>query len=562
MRYLAKYIIFAPDGRLIFYTKTIHTMKKLFFTLLLSLTLSIATAADTVRVYQAAVPMLLHETVNPIFDLRTNNTLTNGTLDKVTIEFSNDTPIEYIEAVELYYTGTTSMFLSRTRSQGLKIHAGRYSGGQQIFKHPAYAVPAGKTTGKITPKITIPSTQKLFVGPNFFYLSLRLKKNTPLTATFSPKVTKIEQSGSTAILDQAGKIQPLRVAVSVRNAGDDGIDSYRIPGLATAKDGTLLAVYDIRQTTSTDLQEDIQVGLSRSKDGGRTWLPMQTIIDMRGYGVLPASQNGTGDPAILVDEKTGRIWTIALWNYGIGADRGWTGLKQGLKPEDEAAQIVVASSDDNGATWSQPTNITEQVKRPEWFITLQGPGRGITTADGTLVFAFQYVDTDKLPYATIIYSKDGGKTWKTGKGIKSNTTEAQVVEVTPGVLMINSRDNRGGSRTVMTTSDWGETWIEHPSSRSALIESVCMASIYKTTYQGKEVLFFSNPAVTKGRTHITIKTSTDGGNTWSKGLLLDEEPGWGYSCLTSINDHTIGILYEGSRSEMTFQAIPISALLP
>lgn len=536
-------------------------MKRALFTLILPLIFGIAAAADSVRVYQAAVPMLLDETVNPVFELKTTNTNPKGVFNSVTVEFSADTPTEYIDAVELYYTGTSSMFLSRTRSQGLRIQAGRYGGGQQIYKHPAYAVAAGSIGGKIGKKVAIKSTQGLFVGPNFFYISLRLKANTPLTATFSPRVSHITQSGAAAVLDQAGNVQPLRVAVSVRNAGNDGIDSYRIPGLATAKDGTLLGVYDIRQTSSTDLQEDIQVGLSRSKDGGRTWLPMQTIIDMRGYGVLPASQNGVGDPAILVDDKTGRIWTIALWNYGIGADRGWTNLKQGVKPEDEAAQIVVVSSDDNGATWSKPTNITQQVKRPEWFITLQGPGRGITTADGTLVFAFQYVDIDKKPYATIIYSKDSGKTWKTGKGIKSNTTEAQVVELAPGVLMINSRDNRGGSRTVMTTTDWGETWSEHASSRGALIESVCMASIHKTTYQGKELLLFSNPAVTKGRTHITIKASTDGGNTWSKGLLLDEEPGWGYSCLTSIDDKTVGILYEGSRSEMTFQAVPISAIL-
>ena len=533
-------------------------MKKLIFTFLLLSLFGRAAAADTVRVYQAAVPVMLTDRVNPVFDLKAVNTTPGAVLNGIEVEFSADTPTQYIDAVELYYTGTTSMFLSRTRSQGLRIHAGRYGGGQQIFKHPAYAVLVGSAKGKT---FGLSAAQPLFVGPNYFYLSLRLKKNTPLTAAFSPKITRIDIDGTPAPLIQEGNVQPLRVGVSVRNAGDDGVDSYRIPGLATAKDGTLLAVYDIRRTTSTDLQEDIQVGLSRSKDGGRTWLPMQEIIDMRGYGVLPASQNGTGDPAVLVDERTGRIWTVALWNYGIGADRGWTGLKQGLKPEDEAAQIVVASSDDNGKTWSRPVNITEQVKRPEWFITLQGPGRGITTSDGTLVFAFQYVDTDKLPYATIIYSKDGGATWRTGKGIKSNTTEAQVVELEPGVLMINSRDNRGGSRTVMTTSDWGETWTEHPSSRGALVEPVCMASIYKTTYQGRELLVFSNPATTKGRTHITIKTSTDGGRTWSKGLLLDEEPGWGYSCLTSVDEQTIGILYEGSRSEMTFQAVPISALL-
>lgn len=535
-------------------------MRKLFFISLIALLALSATAADTVSVYRAAVPVMLYNDVNPVFDLKVVNSEQKATINSIKVEFSKDTPIKFIESIDLFYTGTTSMFLSRTRSQALKIHAGRFSGGQTIYKHPAYAVPISKAS-KVSLKTELKCEKDLFVGPNFFYISLRLKPNTPLTATFEAQITEIKINSTPAPLSHKGSDTPLRVGVSVRNAGDDGVDSYRIPGLATAKDGTLMGVYDIRYTSSTDLQEYIKVGLSRSTDKGRTWLPMQEIIDMTGYGVLPASQNGVGDPAILVDEKTGRVWTVALWNYGIGGDRGWTSLKQGLKAEQEAAQIVVASSDDNGKTWNRPVNITSQVKREEWFITLQGPGRGITMKDGTLVFAFQYVDTDKLPYATIIYSKDGGKSWKSGKGIKSNTTEAQVVELSDGVLMINSRDNRGGSRTVMTTTDMGQTWVEHTSSRGALQEPVCMASIYKTSYKGREILFFSNPNTTKGRHSITIKASTDNGETWSKGLLLDEEPGWGYSCLTSVDESTIGILYEGSRSEMTFQAIEIEDLL-
>ncbi|MEG0725388.1 MAG: sialidase family protein [Mucinivorans sp.] len=538
-------------------------MKKNLFALLAIFVVplfAMATAPDTVNVFNVTVPVMLGENVNPVVDLKVTNTLPSAMLSAVEIEFPSTTPTKYIESMELYYTGTSSMFLSRTRSQALRIHADRFSGGQMIYKHPAYAIPTGgaKVMGS---KCVINSTQKLFVGVNYIYVSLKLRKDTPLTATFEPQIKAVKINNQPMPLIEKVAPTPLRVGVSVRNAGNDGVDSYRIPGLATAKDGTLMAVYDIRNTSSTDLQEDIQIGLSCSMDGGRTWKAMQTIIDMRGYGVLPASQNGVGDPAILVDERSGRVWAIALWNYGIGADRGWFNLKQGLTPEEEAAQIVIASSDDNGATWSKPINITSQVKRPEWYITLQGPGRGITMKDGTLVFAFQYVDTNRLPYSTIIYSKDGGKTWASGTGIKSNTTEAQVVELADGELMINARDNRGGSRTVMTSRDMGLTWIEHPSSRSALREPVCMASLYKANYKGQTVLFFSNPNTIKGRHHITIKASTDMGQTWSEGVLLDAEPGWGYSCLTSVDENTLGILYEGSRSEMTFQAIAIADLL-
>ena len=61
------------------------------------------------------------------------------------------------------------------------------------------------------------------------------------------------------------------MAVGVRHAGDDGSAAFRIPGLVTTNKGTLLGVYDVRYNSSVDLQEHIDIGLSRSTDGGKTW---------------------------------------------------------------------------------------------------------------------------------------------------------------------------------------------------------------------------------------------------------------------------------------------------
>ena len=79
--------------------------------------------------------------------------------------------------------------------------------------------------------------------------------------------------------------------------------------------------------------------------------------------------------------------------------------------------------------------------------------------DGTLVFPIQFIDSTRVPNAGIMYSKDRGETWKIHNYARTNTTEAQVAEVEPGVLMLNMRDNRGGSRAVSTTKDFGKTWI-------------------------------------------------------------------------------------------------------
>ncbi|MEM7559419.1 MAG: exo-alpha-sialidase, partial [Planctomycetota bacterium] len=326
----------------------------------------------------------------------------------------------------------------------------------------------------------------------------------------------------------------------------------------------------MRRRSGGDLPGDIDVGMSRSTDGGRTWEPMDVIMDM---GDDPKWRyDGIGDPAVLVDSNTGTIWVAATWSHG---NRSWVGSRPGLQPE-ETGQLMLLRSDDDGATWSKPINITKQVKKPEWCFILQGPGKGITMRDGTIVFAAQYQDppnaadkrAHRLPHSTIIYSKDHGMTWQAGTGAFADTTEAQVVEVQPGVLMLNCRYNRKSARVVMTTRDMGKTWNQHTTSERSLIEpGACMASLIDVDQEvGKDLggwLLFSNPDSLRGRNHITIKASPDRGQTWPKQhrLLLDEENSAGYSCMSMIDAETVGILYEGSQAHMTFQRIPLKDVL-
>lgn len=411
-----------------------------------------------------------------------------------------------------------------------------------------------------TANLAFTGKQPLKEGANYLWLACKLSDDANIDHFVGATIGSLTFSDKRTIKFQAApSVQ--RLGVSVRNKGDDNIHTFRIPGLATTNKGTLIAVYDVRRRSGGDLPGDIDVGMSRSTDGGRTWQPMKIIMDM---GDDPEFRyEGIGDPAVLVDAATGSIWVAATWSHG---NRSWHGSGPGLKPE-ETGQLMLVRSDDDGVTWSKPINITSQVKKPEWSFLLQGPGKGITMRDGAIVFPAQYrdsIDNNKLPRSTIIYSQDHGKTWRVGAGAFDDTTESQVVEIEPGKLMLNCRYNRKSTRVVMTTSDMGKTWKEHVTSQRSLIEpGACMASLINVDREvGKDVggwLLFSNPDSTSGRNHITIKGSPDAGLTWPKNnrLLLDQGNSAGYSCMTMIDEKTVGILYEGSQAHMTFQRIPL-----
>ena len=405
---------------------------------------------------------------------------------------------------------------------------------------------------------------KLDEEENTFWIKCRVKMDANIDQQVGAAIQQVTFSnGQTVKLDSPASLQ--RMGVAVRNGGDDGVHTYRIPGLATTNEGTLIGVYDVRRRNGGDLPGDIDVGMSRSTDGGRKWEPMQVIMDMGDDSKW--HYDGIGDPAVLVDRGTGTIWVAATWSHG---NRSWRGSGPGLKPE-ETGQFMLVRSDDDGVTWSKPINITNQVKKPEWCFILQGPGKGITMRDGTIVFAAQYQDPPekrRLPHSTIIYSKDHGKTWHAGTGAFDDTTEAQIVESEPGVLMLNCRYNRKSVRVVMTTRNMGQTWQKHPTSERALIEpGACMASLIDVDREvGKDIggwLLFSNPDSLRGRNHITIKASPDRGQTWpiEHRLLLDDDNSGGYSCMSMIDEKTVGVLYEGSQAHMTFQRIPLSDVL-
>ncbi len=318
----------------------------------------------------------------------------------------------------------------------------------------------------------------------------------------------------------------------VFQSGEGGYHTYRIPALIVSKKGTLLAFCEGRKNGRGDSGE-INTLLRRSFDGGKTWGPVQKIaVD---------GANTFGNPCPVIDQSTGTIWLPLTHN--IGEDHE-SEIKMGTGKGTRT--VWICRSEDDGATWTAPVEITASTKKANWAWYATGPGVGIQLRSGRLVIPCDYAVLGTRDYGShIIYSDDHGATWKSGGEALPQTNECQVVELEDGSLMLNMRSHRGQlCRTVALSGDGGLTFSEGKPDET-LVEPVCQASFLRYTGKaahGMSRLIFSNPASIR-RNMMTVRMSCDEGKTWPVMKLLDHRFS-AYSCLTVLPDMEIGLLYE------------------
>lgn len=333
--------------------------------------------------------------------------------------------------------------------------------------------------------------------------------------------------------------------VDVFVGGQDGYPAYRIPALITTKRGTLLGFAEGRASLRDHAENDIV--LKRSVDGGRTWEPLQ-VVDEDG-------SNALNNPTAVVVRETGRV-LLMYQRYAKGFD------EHKAEPGHDGPRICrtfITHSDDDGVTWSEPLDVTGQVKRPtEVTSTATGPGIGIQLVrgrhGGRILMPFNQGPHGKWQvYAA--FSDDGGKSWRYGETAKEGTrgyaNEVQFVELLDGSLMLNAR-NQGGDklRKLAISRDGGQTWSATQTD-ATLIEPVCQASLLRHPGTGdpkKDVFIFSNPASQTARTNGTIRLSRHEGKTWPIWRVL-YAGSFGYSCLGSLPDGSVGCLFERDGSK-------------
>jgi sialidase-1 len=340
-------------------------------------------------------------------------------------------------------------------------------------------------------------------------------------------------------------------------SGRGSYHTYRIPSIIATTSGTLLAFCEGRKGGRGDAG-DIDILMRRSTDGGKTWSESRVIWD--------DARNTCGNPCPVVDRETGRISLLLTWNRGDDHERN---IIAGTSKEPR--KTFVCFSEDDGVTWSKPRDLSASAKDDGWGWYATGPGVAIQLTRGAhkgrLVVPANHSSRsyeDHKYGAHVVYSDDHGKTWSMSAPIRPGCNESQAFERADGAVVMNMRSYNGkGCRAVAASEDGGRTWpaISHD---SALIESVCQASVLRYSWPDgageRSRVLFSNPATTRGRTRMTVRVSYDEGRTWPAARLI-HAGGSAYSCLVRTPDGKVGCLYEkdGYRT-ITLATMPVEWL--
>ena len=226
-------------------------------------------------------------------------------------------------------------------------------------------------------------------------------------------------------------------------SGQEGYHTYRIPALAVAPDGAVLAFCEARRHTGRD-DDQIDILLRRSTDGGRTWEPRQRIV--------ADGERTCGNPCPVVDHDR----APCCCPFARTTRRS-----------------LSAAAPTAGALGPIPVEITSQVKASSWTYLGTGPGHGIQLQSGRLLVP-SWVDESPGPAtwrqppptwgqvqsSIAFYSDDGGHTWQVGAKLTHDASdECEAVEIADGSLYMtlrsrNERRCRGWSRS----RDGGATW--------------------------------------------------------------------------------------------------------
>lgn len=338
------------------------------------------------------------------------------------------------------------------------------------------------TTGKYIYNVSIEDAENVYVtyshgnteehafNGGFFIADAQIAKENLTFGSLDNTVTSatITVEGNTIRMTNIQAMEaPERTDLYNTSNGDGVIPPYRIPGITTAQNGRLITTA-ARLVCGTDPgfgQVDIVCRVS--DDHGKTWTDKKEVAV--GTGKTSATENffdtAFGDPAVVADRTSNEVLVIAV--------AGCTVYTYPSTNRQNPNLFATIRSTDNGDTWGEPVNVTEQI------YSLFDDGNPIQAAfvGGGKIFQSRLIKKDKYYrlYAAmcarpngnrVIYSDDFGRTWHALGGAYATPApggdEPKCEEMPDGRVILSSRVGGGRIYNIYTyentmegTGSWG-----------------------------------------------------------------------------------------------------------
>ena len=316
--------------------------------------------------------------------------------------------------------------------------------------------------------------------------------------------------------------------------GDEVTKCWKIPSLLRTLRGTLLAFIEARQAECGD-GGLVDLKMRRSFDDGTTWDKSQYVVRNSPLSSVVAT---FGDACPVLDRDTGRVHLVFTRNN---------------------ADVYYTRSDDDGATWDRPRNISSMVsghRSPGQFVGT-GHAGGLQLRSGRLLIPLHGP-------CRMIYSDDRGDTWALAPGALSKGGECQAVEIRPGVLLASARNDDEGFTLLATSTDGGMTWNASVPSRGLPSPIKGVEASLVAHPNGR--LYHSAPDSFILRERMVVRVSSDWGQTWGVHRVVWPSSA-GYSSMVVMGhgrDAPLGLLYDRNNvSMLVFEARGVTfTLLP
>lgn len=401
-------------------------------------------------------------------------------------------------------------------------------------------------------------------------------------------------------------------------SGTGGSTNFRIPALATLSDGTLVAAADARWNHTSD-GYGLDTIVSYSANNGSTWnYTFANYLGDNG-NAYNSDSTAFIDPALAVTSNDTIYMLVDLYPHGtyIGNVKAGTGfdtnghlllsadngksfgyyvgdftnekasiyttsgdvvsgytvdVHYNIKSTDgttdtnlffsdspyqvlSTSYLYLTKSTDKGQTWSAPMMLNSQVKNSSDKFYGVGPGRGLVTSTGRIIFPC-YTNADSRDGNTsVIYSDDSGNTWKRSSDMSAQSSEAALAEADGKVYMFT---RHGG---YYVSSDNGSTWGTQQTVSGISYTTSCQLSAitYSKKIDGKTAILLSAPTSGRAAGKIFVGLVQDNGSiNWKYTYSVNGSNYYAYSCLTELKNGSIGLLYENGSASITYTNLAIA----